>query len=177
MSRIRALTIMTAVFAVAIPLSVRAQEDNAPSADQLQARAQALFASPDLYPVAAQLFKRSAAMRAPGDPQAVESLAMAARLLTYAGQYGRARAAMESAAERALADGDVVTAAHHFAEAAYIAGNYAQNARAEDLVERVLWLASVPGLSDGQRQDMLQRLGPTALPSAIVGAGLASSVK
>ena len=99
---------------------------------------------------------------------------MGARLLTYAGQYGRARAVMESAAARALADGDVVTAAYRFADAAYIAGNYAHNARAEDLVERVVWLAAVPGLSAGQGQDMLERLGPTALPSAISGAGLAS---
>ncbi len=173
MSRIRAFVIVAAVAAVALPLSVRAQ-DNAPTADQLQARAQALYPSPDLYPVAARLFQRSAAMRAPGDPRAVDALAMAARLLTYSGQYGRARAAMESAAERALADGDVVTAAYRFADAAYIAGNYAHTTRAEDLVERVVWLASVPGLSAGQRQDMLERLGPTALPSAISGAGLAS---
>ena len=68
MSRIRAFVIVAAIAAVALPLSVRAQ-DNSPTADQLQARAQALYASPDLYPVAAQFFKRSAAMRAPGDPR------------------------------------------------------------------------------------------------------------
>jgi dTDP-4-amino-4,6-dideoxygalactose transaminase len=161
MSRIRTLVIVAAVAAVAVPMGLQAQENNAPTASQLEARAQALYTSPDQYTVAAQLFKRAAGLRAPGDPQGVESLAMAARLLTYSKQYERARSTMEAAAERALADGDVVSAAHCFADAAYIAGNYAHTNRAADLVERVVWLAATPGLSADQRQDVIQRLGPT----------------
>lgn len=174
MTKIQAYMLMAAVAAVAVPMTVRAQ-DNSPTADQLVARAQALHESPSEWAVAASLYKKSASLRAPGDPKAIEALAMAGRLYTYAGESGRGYKAMEAAAEQALGTGDVLTAAHLFAEAAFIAGNYDHNMRSADLVERVVWLAAAPGLTGDQRSEVLGRLGSTITVAAAAAGTIATS--
>lgn len=167
MSRMRAFMMMAAVAAVAVPMAARAQKDNMPTADQLQARAEALHDSPELYAVAARMYARAAALRPMADPKAVQNLVMAGRLLAYRGEFDRARWAMELAATRALESKDPVAAAYAYLNAAYIAGNYDHDPRALDLVQRVVWLASVPGVAPEQRADVLRRLGESFTPATI----------
>lgn len=167
MWRMRAYFVAAAFAALAVPVNALAQRSNMPTADELLARAQALHGSPELYGVAARLYQRSAALRAPADARGVEALVMAARLQAYTGQYGRARATMEAAAERALVDRDPVAAAFAYVNAAFIAGNYAHDVRALDLVERAIWLAQAPGVDATQRAEVLRRLGDAMAPTGI----------
>ncbi len=123
----------------------------------LEDQAVALHAQPGRAFEAAYLHLRSASLRDPGDPAAVQSLAMAAHLLGYADRPLEARRAMEQAAERALALGDIVRAASAYTEAAF----FAQKANSKDQVNRLgrkaILLASSPLLRAEERQAILGR--------------------
>ncbi|HEX9105692.1 MAG TPA: hypothetical protein VF832_00655, partial [Longimicrobiales bacterium] len=73
MARMRAGLVAVAMLSAALPLGVQAQ-GNAPTAEQLEQRAQALFSQPAMYAVAAGLYQRAASLRSPGQAQKVEDL-------------------------------------------------------------------------------------------------------
>src|SRR5215813_5689267 len=90
-------------------------------AEQLQQQANLLHADPARASESARLHKQSAHLRSAGDPEAVESLALAAHLYSYAGRPQAARQTMEEAAERALSMGNVLRAARAYVDAAFFA--------------------------------------------------------
>jgi hypothetical protein len=170
MSRMRTLVTLAVAAAVLIPLTQLRAQSNAPSADELLARARALHESPPLYAVAADLYRRVASMRDASDPRAVDALLMAGRLFTYSGDLGRGRSTMEQAGELALEQGDAVQAARAYADAAFIAAAD-HSRRASDLARRVVWLAETAPVPDSQRQQIRSMLGPEAVAALWAAAG------
>src|SRR5687768_8528231 len=69
---------------------------------ELEQRAKALYVDPARASEAARLHRQSAHLRSANDPEAVESLAMAAHLFNYSKRPLAARNTMEEAADRAL---------------------------------------------------------------------------
>ncbi len=151
MARMR-IFLVAAVAAAAIPVAARAQ-----SADELVQRAQALQNEPAAFTAAAKLYESSSALRSAGDARAVEALAMAGRLYAYAGDNPHARAAFETAGSRALKDGDALTAADAYTDAAYIAAAQ-HDIKAVELAQRVIKIADYWVPED--RDAILARLGP-----------------
>lgn len=173
MSMIRGFT-MAAAVVVTTGMAAQAQaQGNAPTPDQLVARAQALHETPAQWGVAASLYARAAQEYAPNDPASVEALRMAGRLFTYAGELGRGRDAMEKAAQRALSTGDVVTAATAYADAVFIAASD-HSKRTADLARRVIWLADSERVPADLREEIRFRIGAQAIIALRHEAGLTS---
>ncbi len=155
MARTRAI-LMAAVVMAVVPLGGVRGQSAAQKADELVQRAQALEGDVAAYTVAATLYEHSAAFRSRGDARGVEALITAGRLYAYAGEGARALTAMEAGAARALKDGDAVTAAHAYADAAYIAAAR-HDPRAVELAQKVIKLADYWVPED--RPEILARLG------------------
>ena len=137
------------------------------TADELEQRATALLDQPARYSEAARLFKESAALRSASDPRAVESLTKAAHLYHYAGRLFDARKTMERAAQRALANGDVLTASQANVEAALFAHKQGKRAYANRLGRTALKLAASPLLTADQRASIVGRLRTNPSVAAI----------
>src|SRR5688500_18875052 len=90
-------------------------------ADQLRAKAEALYSQPDKAKQAARLHEREASWRSEQDPQAIDALQRAAQFYSTAGDARKARALMQKVGDLALQRGDVLRAAHAFLDAAVIA--------------------------------------------------------
>ncbi len=148
--------LVAAVAAVVVPVTALAQQPKGQNADELVQRAQALQNDPAAYTAAANLYQASAGLRSAGDARAVEALLMAGRLYNYAGEWSHALAAMEAGAARALKDGDPLTAANAYADAAYIAAER-HDARTVELAQKVIKIADywIPQ----ERSEILSRLG------------------
>ncbi len=155
MSRMR-IYLVAAIAAAVLPVAALAQQAKTQNADELVQRAQALQSDPAAYAAAASLYQASAALRSPGDARAVEALLMAGHLYNYAGEWPRALAAMEAGAARALKDGDPLTAANAYADAAYIAAER-HDVRTVELAQKVMKIADhwIPE----DRDEILSRLG------------------
>ena len=173
MSKIRGFTLAAAVVVMAGMASQAQAQGNAPTPDQLVARAQALHQTPAQWGVAASLYVRAGGEYAPNDPAGVEAFRMAGRLFTYVGELGRGRDAMEKAAERALETGDVVTAANAYADAAFIAAQD-NSKRTADLARRVIWLADSDKVPAQLREEIRYRIGAAAMIALRQEAGLPS---
>jgi hypothetical protein len=125
---------------------------------ELQEQAVALHPQPARATDAARLHKQSAYLRNRNDPEAVQSLAMAAHLFGYAKRPLEARRTMEEAAERALAMGDVVGAAHAYVEASFFADKQKNHVETERLGKKALLLARSPLLAGDQRDAIRKRV-------------------
>ena len=125
---------------------------------ELQEQAIALHAQPARAVDAARLHKQSAYLRNRNDPEAVQSLAMAAHLFGYAKRPIEARRTMEEAADRALAMGDVVRAAQAYVEASFFADKQKNRQEAERLGRKALLLAGSPLLAAEQRSAIMKRI-------------------
>jgi ATP/maltotriose-dependent transcriptional regulator MalT len=150
----------------AAPVSATAQQKlppvrvtaSAEYADDLALRAESLSTQVTQFKKAAQLFERSAEVRGPGDSRAVTCLRSAATLSYYSGDKRKGLGLMEKTADRAIRLGDVILAAHAYIDAAVIASELRQGARAQDLSERAALLAKSPLLSETQRTALLHRM-------------------
>jgi hypothetical protein len=125
---------------------------------ELQEQAVALHAQPARAVEAARLHKASAALRNANDPEAVQSLAMAAHLFGYAKRPIEARRTMEEAADRALAMGDVVRAAQAYVEASFFADKQKNRVETQRLGRKALLLAGSPLLPVDQRNAIMKRI-------------------
>ena len=128
---------------------------------ELEKQAVELHAQPKRAYEAAQLHIQSASLRDLEDPQAVQSLAMAAHLLGYADRPLEARHTMEEAATRALAMGDVVRAAAAYTEAAFFAQKAQNKGELNRLGRKAILLSSSPLLRPEERQAILGRFTTT----------------
>ena len=136
-------------------------------ADELAIRAESLSTDLSQFKKAAELFERSADARQPGDTRAVTCLRSAATLRYNSGNKAKGLTLMEKAGDRAIRLGDVMIAAHSYIDAAVIASELRQGARATDLSERAVLLAKSPLLSADQRTALLARMNGWAVTSQV----------
>jgi len=137
-------------------------------ANALSDRAASLYGSAKKFKQAATLHVRAADLRAPGDARGYEDLNMAGHLYRAAGDAGRAREAMERAAEQAAARGDVFAAAKSYVDAGYLAIEERRSDRVPALALKAELLAGSPLLSDEQRAAIMGRIGKeTRLADAV----------
>ena len=137
---------------VSAPVNDRAR------ADELYERAMALPTETRFARKAAALYEQSAALRAAGDERAAASLRMAAYLRYYAGDRRAGVALMERAADHSAGTGDVVHAANAYIDAAIIAGELSDGARARELRQRAELLAGSPLLAESDRSAIRTRI-------------------
>jgi hypothetical protein len=125
---------------------------------ELEQRAKALHTNPERASVAARLHRQSAHLRRANDPEAVESLAMAAYLFSYDNRPLAALNTMEEAADRALAMGDVFRAARAYVEAAFLADKQQDHAETTRLGRKALLLASSTRITAEERTSIVKRI-------------------
>ena len=150
----------------AAPASATAQQklppvrvtETAAYADELAIRAESLSMYLSHFKEAAELFERSAEARGPGDARAVTCLRSAATLRYNSGNKRKGLGLMEKAGDRAARLGDVVIAANAYIDAAVIASELREGAKARDFSERAALLAKSPLLNDAQRSALLERM-------------------
>jgi len=163
------LTVAGALLAVAAsPVAALAQQELQPvrvSPSEALVRAEALHAKGtaesealNRLKHAAKLHQQSAELRAPDDPRRAECLREAALLRYYGGDRRGATGIMARAAESAVERGDVVLAAQSFSDAAIMAHEQKQPARAWELGVRADVLTSSPLLSESQRLALRDRI-------------------
>jgi hypothetical protein len=127
-----------------VPTTARA-EDLHLQADQLLETSQ--IAS---WPDAAGLLAQAAAQRAADDVAAVGEWAIAGELYHFTGSLSRAQASLEHAAERALANGQVLESARNYLKAAVVANERGRNGDAVKLARSAERLARSPHLTPAE---------------------------
>jgi hypothetical protein len=110
---------------------------------------------------AARLHRRSAELRAVGDPLAVRCLTEAAALAYATGDRSRARSDMAGAAGQALARGDLRAAADAYLDAAWIAQEQGNAGQVWEWGHRAELLAASPLLGVADREAILRRIDRT----------------
>ena len=124
----------------------------------MESLAQAYLSDGTGYAKAAATFVRAAEARPANDPQAMSDLRNAGLLYAAAGKLRQAAEAFDGAGRRALALGDINTAAEIYTNATYIAAR--TGARdVKVLAHRAIWLAEQEGVSQGERDLVRQRVG------------------
>ena len=126
-------------------------------ADSLHESAAALV-SAHRFRDAARLHRRSAELRAPEDPLGFRCLNEAAALAYFGRDRTTARGDMATAAEHALARGDLRTAALAYLDAAWIAQEQRNPRQVWELGHRAEMLADSPLLAAADRAAILQRI-------------------
>jgi hypothetical protein len=124
----------------------------------LERKAQELYGQPTRYVQAARLHVRASQLRSAADPMRVRNLSMAARLYYYAGMKSEALSTMQSAADAALAVGDLLTAANHLVDASHLAVETGNREEAVNLTDRAKLLTASPLLDATQRAQIETRL-------------------
>ena len=154
---------------LAFPAAALAQQQLDPvrvTATSDAARADSLDGAAAAYPLTAlrdfrkvaRMYEESAALRVDGDEKRFASLHQAAKIRYGRGDRRQAATDMEQAAREAAARGDVVSAAHAYADAAYIAAEINQPARAAALTRSAELLTESPLLTAAQRLELRARL-------------------
>ena len=149
-----------------LPRSAAAQQPLRPvhviaanaAADSLHRAALGLADYPRRYEKAARMHLRSASMRGPTDAQAVECLEMAGLLFYFTGDLEDSQQALTAEGDRALARGDVVSAAKAFVDAGLVARERLRPDDVTTLGERAEVLASSPLLTAEQRRAITSRI-------------------
>lgn len=139
---------------VSEPVSVRVTV----KAEALERQARGLFSQPGEYGKASKLLLQAAQERELGDPERIRDLHMASRLAFYKGDEGKALELMTRAAEESLSVGDVIAAAHHFADAAFLAKENNRVVEAAELVKKATLLAASPLIAKQDRAAILARV-------------------
>ena len=130
---------------------------SANKADSLQDSA-VRFVHTGRWQDAARLYRRSAEFRAVEDPIGLRCLTDAAALAYAAGDRSAARSDMAHAAERALAPGDIKSAAMAYLDAAWIAQEQKKQDQVWNLGHRAELLAASPLLSETDRNAIQRRI-------------------
>jgi hypothetical protein len=129
-------------------------------ADRLDARAAAYQESNSRrdWGRAAGLREKAARLRAPEDPRAVYALQTAALIRHALNQRPAALSLMEQAGDRAIAHGDVFTAAVAYTNVAYIAREVRDGERLRRYAEKSALLSHSPLLNARQRDWLRDRV-------------------
>jgi hypothetical protein len=116
------------------------------------------FAQTGRWHEAARLYRQSAEFRAVEDPIGFQCLTDAAAVAYAAGDRSAARSDMAHAAERALARGDIKSAAMAYLDAAWIAQEQKKPDRVWEWGHRAELLADSPLLSETDRSAIQRRI-------------------
>lgn len=147
---------MTAVLAV--PSDVQSQSPlSTLRAAELESEASGLHSQADQWAYAADLYLAAVQLRENEDPQAQENLVLVAILKFQTGNMTGAIAALESAASRAFASGDVARAADIFTDAAWVADKAGLEIEHRRLAGRAVELADSSELTRTERSQILSR--------------------
>ena len=157
-----AATAMVLLATLGLPVAASAQYHlptivSTDKADSLQSAAVRL-AQTGRWHEAARLYRESAQFRAAEDPLGFRSLTDAADVAYAAGDHSAARNDMAHAAERALARGDIKSAAMAYLDAAWIAQEQKKTDQVWELGHRAEILADSPLLSEPDRGAIQQRI-------------------
>ncbi len=132
--------------------------DEAEEIARLESRAEELLHSTRNYGRVASLFHQAADLRAPADAKGVHDLMMAARLSYYAGRETDAVRYFRNAGERAIAMGDVITAASAFLDGAWVAGKRGRGVQATALLDRARLLSYSPLIESADKALLQSRI-------------------
>ena len=138
-----------------------------PEAEELERQARALYDRPDEYGRAASLHLRAAEHRSAGDPMRTADLVQAARLYYYVGSKTKAFGIMRRAADEALSNGDVVSAAQALLDASSIAQELGRGEDVRTFAARAELLMKSPLVPDAERSRILTRLQQANLDRSI----------
>lgn len=144
------------VVALQAPVAAADPVDTA-RANELKARAEALFDQPARWIEAARLLEKSVEYRATTDGEIHNSLMTAAGIWLSSGEPRRAYSAARRAGENAHARGCVDDAANSFISAAGVAARLGAGKEAGELMERARMLAESPLLDAQARARILAR--------------------
>lgn len=124
--------------------------------------ADALRRVPSRWHEAALLYQESAELLGPADPGAVRALRVSAQLLHSLGKVSVASATLERAGAVALSSGKLVVASECFLDAAFLARELRETARARRLARVARTLAMSRLFPRPEREDVLRRMRPSA---------------
>jgi hypothetical protein len=141
-------------------IAVVAMPAPATTANDLHARAVSLYTQPHRYREAAALLMQASSLRASHDATSVRDLLDAGRLFANAQDNRAARAAFESAAERALVFGLLVTAANAYLDAAFVAIRQQDGDAVRTLTASAERLANSTHIDAAQRREIMLRINP-----------------
>ena len=141
--------------------------------DPLHSLAMELYEQPERWEEAGELHERAAKALPKNDASAYFGFQRAAVLYFYAGDTARSRRAMEKAANVAEATGDVLTAAHTWVDAAFLAVAEGYAGKKREFVHNVRGLAGSELLTEADREGILARVDGT--PVETVAARLVMS--
>ena len=151
-------TTLAMTVVLAVPSDVQSQSSpGAQRAAELESEASRLHGQPDRWAYVADLYLAAVQLREDEDPQAQEDLLLAANFGYVTGDRAGALAALESAASRTLASGDVVRAANIFADAAWTAQKAGLRSEQRRLTLKVVELADSSELTRAERSQILSR--------------------
>lgn len=139
-------------------LSAQQSDRDDTKGEALEQEAEALRGTMTEWKRAASLYREAGGVRDVSDPKAVDNYMEAARLSYYRGNEGQAVRDFESAGDRALMTGDIVRAAKAFADAAWVAADAGDGAKALAFHERAELLSLSPLLSREDRGAIKERL-------------------
>ena len=129
-----------------------------------------LYEIPERWGEAADLHREAAENLPRNDAGQFYGYSRAALLYFYAGELAEARRSMEDAAEVAEATGDVLTAAHAYVDAAFIAIAEDYDGKQREFVADAMEVADSEFLTETERESVLIRIegAPAGLSSATV---------
>ena len=154
------LTTLAVAAVLAGPSDARSQTSpGAQRAAELESEAFRLSDQLDQWAYAADLYLAAVQLREEEDPQAQEDLLIVANLSYETGNTAVAIAALESAASRVLASGDIVRAAGIFTDAVWVATKAGLRTDQRRLASRVVQLADSSELTRAERRQILSRFG------------------
>jgi len=129
-----------------------------------------LYEIPERWGEAADLHREAAENLPANDAGQFYGYSRAALLYFYAGELAEARRSMEDAAEVAEATGDVLTAAHAYVDAAFIAIAEDYDGKQREFVADAREVAASELLTETERESILIRIegAPAGVSSATV---------
>ena len=136
----------------------------------LHQQAMDLYEIPERWGEAADLHREAAENLPKNDAGQFFGYSRAALLYFYAGELPEARRSMEDAAEVAEATGDVLTAAHAYVDAAFIAIAEDYDGMEREFVADARSVAASEVLTESERESVLIRIegAPAGVSSATV---------
>lgn len=152
------VTALATAAVLVVPSNAQSQSSpGAVRAAELEFEASRLHGQRHQWAYAADLYLAAVQLREDGDPRAQEDLLLAANLGYETGDAAGTISALESAATRTLASGDVVRAADIFADAAWVAHKAGLRTEQRRLTHKVAELAGSSELSEAQRDQIMAR--------------------
>jgi hypothetical protein len=164
LTRTIAAAAVAAAATLSAPAPLAAQIDTVvvtptnPKADRMVETAQRMVERAR-WQAAAEMYLRAARTRTADDARASGNYAAAANLFFAARDLDASINAMIESGDHALGRGDVVTAAHAYLNAGWVAGQKRDARTMMELTNRARLLASSPQLTVAQRDEILRRAG------------------